>query len=783
MKRRIAPQLIVAVVCAAAGTGVPLLAAPPPWAPHAGGSRATKGADSAAAIELRTVRVATPEERTRWRGEPEHAHEQGETGPEGTLEKTQSWTPGPPMPSSPRPLRVDAVKSLGDTLHSFEGNTNTGWIPPDSALAVGPEHVLEAVNVGFTVQSKTGRVIRGYTTFDSFFASLKTANWDADGAFMFDPKVYYSWQHQQFVLFCLGRDDVTQKSYFFIAISQTSDATRSWWAWRFDWPETGTWLDYAAISADPWGLYLTGNVFYFGSGDFRYGQLWSLNPAMFSGGASNGWQFTDLRWPITGSPKAFALQAARPQTSASGSESFFVNAFPSANDQVCLWKLTGDRTSSPTLVATAIDVSNYYPVGENVDQPDIADKLDGFSTRAVEAVYSQRRVWVSLTTGENAGIPSWGGMYTARVNVDTQALEWESLIASADQYYIFPAVTVSPDAVSATSPKVAVFGSWAAADQYASSIYYLYNPGGTDSFISYRTGEAGYVSRDLKGINRWGDYSGIAYDTACGTVWGATEYALPDNDWGTRIAEVDFAGSGPCPRIDVTSPTDSSVLYAGNQATITWSGSALAAGNQLFVYLYKSGAYVSQLAGPLPVTATSTTVTMPPDTTTTGQIFVGAWNPTTSSWQTQDWSDAYFTLAGAPDLAVSSFSSPQTRVIAGTSLLLSATVENSGNASSPTSTLRFYRSTNSVISGSDTQVDTAAIGSLAGGGNTSRLTYTTDTGTPGTWYFGGCVDVVAHDPAANNCTSSPIAITVLAVHIFGDSFELGTTGAWSSHRP
>ena len=61
--------------------------------------------------------------------------------------------------------------------------------------------------------------------------------------------------------------------------------------------------------------------------------------------------------------------------------------------------------------------------------------------------------------------------------------------------------------------------------------------------------------------------------------------------------------------------------------------------------------------------------------------------------------------------------------------------------------------------------------------------YITDTGAPGAWYFGGCVDVVAHDPAANNCTASPIVVTVVSVLVFGDDFESGTTGAWSFLKP
>src|SRR6185436_9358065 len=129
MKRRSAAEPLFAVLCAAAAAA-PLYAAPPDWLPHAHGSRATPAAALRAAVELRTIRVATPEERTRWPGEP-LGHEQGEVPPEPALppEKLGAAPPGGPMPASPLPVRAEhAVKALGDQLHSFEGISNTDWI-------------------------------------------------------------------------------------------------------------------------------------------------------------------------------------------------------------------------------------------------------------------------------------------------------------------------------------------------------------------------------------------------------------------------------------------------------------------------------------------------------------------------------------------------------------------------------------------------------------------------------------------------------------------------------
>jgi hypothetical protein len=756
----------------------PLAAPVRPWLEHAGGSAPAPSAAASPSIELRDIAVATPEEIQRMTSRP-RSHLQGPT-PQ-TLDPPSMAVPfdsrPPPFaPILPTPPWESATPDAqGGLLRNFGGIGHTGWFPPDTVVAVGPEHVLAATNSGYAIYSKTGRQIRAYTTMDSLFTALRPANWVANEGFMFDPKVFYDATHEKFVMFTLGRADVTETSHFFLAISQTSDATRGWWLWRFDWPETNTWIDYSSIASDTWGLYVTGDIFYFGGG-FRYVQLWAINPAVFSGGANNGWRFWDLRWPLAGDPLIFDLQVARPQSVAGGAETFFVNSSAGSYNQIALWKLTGDRTNAPALVRTSIPTSTYYPIYLNVRQPGTTARIDGFSTQMLEAAYSQRHVWASLGSGENSATPTWGGMYTARLNVDSNTMNWESLIWSPDQYYTFPAVTVGQGLVNTTGPNVGLFGTWTAPDRYASTIYHVYDPDAAASFVVYRNGEAAYELRDDSGRNRWGDYSGAAYDWTCGTLWGAAEFAGTLNRWGTQIAEVDFTGTGACPRIDVTMPLDATTWYAGNSATVQWNNTALAAGNQIYIRYVKSGSVISQLAGPLAISTTARTVTMPWDATTLGQIEVGAWNPTTSTWQILDRSDAYFTLAAAPDLNISSFSVsngvvPITSIVTGAAMQLTENVNNGGNGTSAASTLRFYRSADNIINSSDTLVGTSAIPALIAGGNTGRGYLTQDTGPVGTWYFGACLDVVANDPPGNNCTASPVAISVRTQNMFANGFE------------
>ena len=92
---------------------------------------------------------------------------------------------------------------------------------------------------------------------------------------------------------------------------------------------------------------------------------------------------------------------------------------------------------------------------------------------------------------------------------------------------------------------------------------------------------------------------------------------------------------------------------------------------------------------------------------------------------------------------------------AGAWFTLSVTVENEGDGASPAATLRYYRSTDAAISTSDTEVDTDTVDKLAAPGTSSESVYLKAPTTPGTYYYGACVDAVAGESdTTNNCSTS-----------------------------
>ena len=133
---------------------------------------------------------------------------------------------------------------------------------------------------------------------------------------------------------------------------------------------------------------------------------------------------------------------------------------------------------------------------------------------------------------------------------------------------------------------------------------------------------------------------------------------------------------------------------------------------------------------------------------------------------------------GSPDLAVTYPSVSNSAPGVETTFTVSALVRNDGDEASAVTTMRFYRSADATITTSDTEVGTDAVAELAPSGisqsatissQSGRLASTEDSGTyyyhgelelnapstPGTYYFGACVDSVKDESdTTNNCSSS-----------------------------
>ena len=97
----------------------------------------------------------------------------------------------------------------------------------------------------------------------------------------------------------------------------------------------------------------------------------------------------------------------------------------------------------------------------------------------------------------------------------------------------------------------------------------------------------------------------------------------------------------------------------------------------------------------------------------------------------------------------------------GQSFTLTATVRNRGDVSSASTTLRYYRSSGSDISSSDTAEGTDSVGTLGAGATSAESVVLTAPVGDGTYYYGACVDSVAGESVVGNNCSTGLQVTVV----------------------
>ena len=115
-----------------------------------------------------------------------------------------------------------------------------------------------------------------------------------------------------------------------------------------------------------------------------------------------------------------------------------------------------------------------------------------------------------------------------------------------------------------------------------------------------------------------------------------------------------------------------------------------------------------------------------------------------------------------PDLVVESPSVNDSSPDPGQSFMLSVTVRNQGGEGerSSSTTLRYYRSTDSSISSGDTEVGTDRVSSLPADDTSDESITLNAPTTPGTFYYGACVDAESDESVTNNNCSTTVTITV-----------------------
>jgi len=113
-----------------------------------------------------------------------------------------------------------------------------------------------------------------------------------------------------------------------------------------------------------------------------------------------------------------------------------------------------------------------------------------------------------------------------------------------------------------------------------------------------------------------------------------------------------------------------------------------------------------------------------------------------------------------PDLIVQSPGVSHSSLTPGQSFTSSVTVRNQGTGLSSSTTLRYYRSDDSIISTGDMQISTDIVPALPANGTSMQSAIVTAPTSTGTYWIGACIGVVSGESDIGNNCSQGVRIAV-----------------------
>ncbi|MCU0605519.1 MAG: hypothetical protein MUC33_22995 [Desulfobacterales bacterium] len=495
---------------------------------------------------------------------PDYGRAIGPPAVAGTPAAMKAPEPGLPEPQAPE---------LAETFEgiNFDDNgalSGVRFIPPDPITAAGPGHLVAVVNSAIEWYAKSG--VRQFRQgLDDFFAPLSPESWP------FDPKVIYDQHAARFVVVCLvkvdnGTADPSNVSRMLAAVSDDSDPNGAWHLASIDSRLTLDasvhWADFPGLAVDEEAVYITGNMFTFGTGSFGGSRLWILGKGHGTGGFFDGGPLSfTLHDPSSraGLPgQSFTMQPAHvfgTSGVANGVGTFLVSCnWSSGIDELVSVIRVDDPLGAPSFSNQFVNLGNIHNASAafpDAPQAGTAGLIDAGDRRALHAVWRGHSLYVTHAVNSPSG-PNAGQATAHWLEIDTADLNAISLVQQGDiggediapgTHTFYPSIAV--DAFGNIG-----IGFAASAPTLFPGAYYTgrrpTDPTGTvQPAVALAAGVDYYIRTFGTTRNRWGDYSGVSVDPSDdATFWAFNEYALArgtpisgeDGRWGTRFGRFSF---------------------------------------------------------------------------------------------------------------------------------------------------------------------------------------------------------------------------------------------------
>lgn len=462
---------------------------------------------------------------------------------------------------------------------SFDTAQDTGNIePPDSGLAVGPNHVVAAYNVAWGVWDKvSGRRIT-LVPFTTFYQGLdNTGN-------IIHPRVDYDASLQRWYMVSVGHDQANTRAAVQIAVSVNSDPLGSWYRYVFNATEGNPiihWLDAPSFGYNSLAFFVSGNATTFATpATASHVTLRTFSKSlMLAGQPVTPVTLTNIGGAQTPAITPFSIQ---PVTSYDATTiQWMVEADTAGRSALRVWKVTNPLSSAPLITQTSISVPTWGAPPAMSQQGAMAPTLNGGDGRLGNAILRNGQIWTSHGVGD--------GTTANRGEIRVYQLAASGAGSLARSYtinnnihqFFYPSLDINGFGA------VLVGFNTTAANEHI-GIGYAVKAATDLQFGAHQTMVAGafdYTPRAATG-SPWGLYSDTQFDPSNPSlVWHQNELAATTSTWKLTVGSISASPTS----FDITSPNGGETLLAGETHTITWRSTGFITPGQVRLELSRNG--------------------------------------------------------------------------------------------------------------------------------------------------------------------------------------------------
>jgi hypothetical protein len=474
----------------------------------------------------------------------------------------------PVMQSTPGPATNTTPGVSFDGVGVGLGNYSDCCAPPDTNMAVGPNHIVQWVNLDYAVFDKSGKLLPGYPKpGNSIWSNFGSGECNSNSG---DPIAQYDRAADRYVLSQLS---LPSANYQCFAVSTTPDPTGSYarYSYNFgsnlnDYPKITVWP--VSFAGAPQGAYFASyNIF---APSFVGPRPCAYDRAAMLTGNSSATQICFQQNSSVGSLLPTDLDGAT--LPPSGEPNFY---FDFGTNELLMWKFTpnfSSPSSSTFTGPTHVTVANFSEAcggGTCIPQSGTTQQLDSLADRLMyrnayrnfgdhEAIVINH----SITAGSSTGV-RW---YEVRSPNATPTVFQQGTFSPDSNFRWMGSIALDQNG------NIAVGYSVSSSSMHPAIRFTGREPGDPLNTMQAETSIIEGTGSQTSGLRRWGDYSAMRIDpTDDCTFWYTTEYLKSNGtfNWSTRIASFKFTSCGaPSPPLAPSNLNATAV--ASHEIDLSW---------------------------------------------------------------------------------------------------------------------------------------------------------------------------------------------------------------------